>query len=204
MKNVSLHDPERGGFTGRRLFGAGALLVVFFMISFFSILFSPDAAEADNDSSEAFMSATFGLSSARTQKRMERSGAVAADFIRNGQLTMKGTFEYRRAIFVFGFHAKKGLNRKTTYIASQGDASSDRALYDGLRQAYGIRFGVTEERVATSPGAKGRIMFHSTWRPDKNTTIALSYNPEIANRFHGESPGDYPIHLSYIYTKWDK
>jgi hypothetical protein len=187
---------EKGGRAGNRFLTAAAAV--------FLAVFFPFAAWAANDSAEAFMSATFGLSSARAQKRMERSGAVPADFVRGGQLTMKGTFEYRQAIFVFGFHAKKGLNRKTAYIASQGDASSDRALYNGLRQAYGIRFGVTEERVAPSPGAKGRIMFHSTWRPDKNTTIALSYNPEIAKRFPGESPGDYPIHLSYIYTKWDK
>jgi hypothetical protein len=175
---------------------AVALLLVFF--AFFT------SSAWASDSSDAFMSVTFGLSSARTQKRMEQSGAVAADFVRSGQLTMKGTFEYRPTLFLFGFHAKRGLKYKTAYIASSGDARSDRALYDGLRQAYGIRFGVTQERVAPNPRIKGRILLSSAWRPDKYTLIALSYNPEITNRFPGESPGDYPIHLSYVYTKWDK
>ena len=150
------------------------------------------------------MSATFGLSSARTQKRMENSGAVAADFVRGGRLTMKGTFENRSAIFVFGFHAKKGLNHKTVYIASSGDTASDRILYDGLRQAYNIRFGKTDERAVSNLKVKGRITLRSNWKPDKDTIISLSYNPEAGNRFPGESPSDYPIHLSYNFLKWSQ
>ncbi|MDR1977717.1 MAG: hypothetical protein LBQ42_03175 [Synergistaceae bacterium] len=157
-----------------------------------------------NDSAEAFMSATFGLSAARTQKRMERSGATASDFVREGRLTMKGTFEYRSAVFIFGFHAKKGLNHKSVYLASSGDAKSDRALYDALREAYGIRFGATEERATPDARAKGRIMLRSTWKPNKDTIISLSYNPNVTNRFPGESPGDRPIHIIYTYTKWTK
>jgi hypothetical protein len=198
-----LHDPKEGVFGGKTLRGTTGAAFWVVLVSLFFIAFSTEPVWA-GDSAEAFMSATFGLSSARAHKRMEQSGAVAADFVRNGQLTMKGTFEYRSAIFMFGFHAKKGLKHKAVYIASSGDARSDRALYDGLRQAYGIRFGVTQERAASNPWFKGRILLSSTWRPDKNTVIALSYNPEIANRFPGESPKDYPIHLSYVYTKWDK
>jgi hypothetical protein len=162
------------------------------------------SASRAGDSAEAFMSAAFGLSSARTQKRMENSGAVASDFVRNGRLTMKGTFEGRSAIFVFGFHAKKGLNHKTVYIASSGDAASDRALYEGFRQAYNIRFGKTDERAAPNLRAEGRIVLQNSWKPDKNTIISLSCNPEVKNRFPGESPGDYPIHLSYNFLKWSQ
>jgi hypothetical protein len=150
------------------------------------------------------MSVTFGLSSARTQKRMEQNGAAAADFVRDGQLTMKGVFESRSAIFVFGFHAKKGMNHKVAYIASSGNAESDRNLYDGLRQAYNIRFGVTEEKAAENQRTKGRITLRNAWKPNKDTVISLSYNPEVTNRFPGESPGDHPIHLIYNYTKWTK
>ena len=150
------------------------------------------------------MSATFGLSAARPQKRMENSGAVPSDFIREGRLTMKGTFEYRSAIFIFGFHAKKGLNHKSVYIGSTGDAKADRAFYDALREAYNISFGKTEERTTSNTRAKGRIVLRSSWKPNKYTTIAMSYNPEITERFPGESPGGRPIHLIYTYTKWTK
>ncbi|MDR3265810.1 MAG: hypothetical protein LBT15_07360 [Synergistaceae bacterium] len=154
------------------------------------------------DSAEAFMSATFGLSSARTQKRMENSDAVASDFIRDGRLTMKGLFESRPAIFVFGFHAKKGLNHKAAYIASSGDAQADRAFYDALREAYNASFGKTDERAAENIQAKGRLMLRNAWKPNQYTTIALSYNPAITERFPGDSPGGRPIHLLYTYTKW--
>ena len=157
-----------------------------------------------NDSAEAFMSATFGLSSARTQKRMENSGAVSSGFTSGGRLSMKGAFERRSAVFTFGFHDKKGLNHKSVYIASSGDAASDKALYEGLREAYNVRFGKTDERVAQNRMSKGRIMFQSSWRPNKNTIISLSYNPEVVVRFPGDSPGSRPIHLIYNYTKWTK
>jgi hypothetical protein len=135
---------------------------------------------------------------------MEQSGAAAIDFERGGRLSMKGIFEGRPAAFVFGFHAKKGLNHKTVYIASLGDAASDKALYEGLQEAYDIRFGKTDERAAPNLRAKGRIMLRSNWKPDKDTVISLSYNPEVNNRFPGSSFGDYPIHLSYNYLKWSR
>jgi hypothetical protein len=177
-----------------------AALIVFFALFLFALPF----ASWGGDSAEAFMSVTFGLSSARTQKRMENSGAVAADFVRGGRLSMRGTFEGRAAIFVFGFHAKKGLNHKTAYIASSGDPSLDKALYNGFREAYNIRFGKVEERAAQNLRATGRITLRSNWKPDKNTIISLSYNPEAKNRFPGESPGDYPIHLVYNFLKWSQ
>lgn len=182
----------------RFLKGSLCFLVLCFATGAFFCL----PAAGAGDSAEAFMSATFGLSSARTQKRMENSGAVAADFIRDGRLTMKGTFEYRSAVFMFGFHSKKGLNYKSVYIASSGSAAEDRAFYDALREAYNDRFGKTEERVTGNIRARGRIVLRSSWKPDKYTTIALSCNPEVTNRFPGDSPGDRPIHLIYSYTRW--
>jgi hypothetical protein len=160
--------------------------------------------EAGADSAEAFMSVTFGLSSARTQKRMEKSGAVASDFIREGRLTMKGTFESRSAVFVFGFHAKNGLNHKAVYLASSGSAEEDRALYDALRAAYSARFGETDERAVTNIRAKNKIMLRSNWKPDKYTIISLSCNPAITDRFPGDSPSGRPVHLIYNFTKWTK
>jgi len=174
-----------------------------FAVIVFLSLFASRAVCA-NDSAEAFMSATFGLSSARTQKRMENSGAVSSGFTSGGRLTMKGTFERRSAVFNFGFQDKKGLNHKSVYIASSGDTASDKALYDGLREAYNIRFGKTDERAAANRMAKGRIMYQNSWRPNKDTIISLSYNPEIAVRFPGDSPGARPIHIIYNYTKWTK
>ncbi|MDR1741568.1 MAG: hypothetical protein LBR38_06965 [Synergistaceae bacterium] len=165
------------------------------------LLFRLAPAWADGDSAEAFMSATFGLSSTRTQKRMETSGASVAAFSRAGQLTMKGTFESMPAIFVFGFGEKKGLNHKSAYIGSTGDAASDRQLYDAFRAAYNERFGTVKEITVQHPRVKGRIAIRSNWTPDKYTMITLSYDPEVVKRFPGDSPGDYPIHLIYNYLK---
>lgn len=184
---------------GRRLANRvlkGALLL--------SLVLAAVPAQANGDSAEAFMSATFGLSESRTQKRMERSGATASGFAQKGILTMKGTFEYRSALFTFGFHPKKGLNHKAVYIASTGDPDADRALYEALRQAYNIRFGTAQERATSNIRAKGRIVLGSTWLPNKYTTIALSCNPEMTERFPGDSPGKRPIHLIYTYSKWTR
>jgi hypothetical protein len=96
------------------------------------------------------------------------------------------------------------LNHKSVYLASSGDAASDRALYNAFREAYNARFGTTPERPLPNRRAKGRIMMQNSWKPNKDTIISLSYNPEITNRFPGDSPGNRPIHLSYNYTKWTK
>ena len=156
------------------------------------------------NSAEAFMSITFGLSSKRTQLRMERSGAEASGFIRDGQLSMEGLFEGRPAVFVFGFHAKKGLNYKAVYLTSTGNGDEDNALYDALRRAYVARFGKTKEAPLPNVWAEGRLMLRNVWEPDRHTTITLTYNPEATNRFPGSSPGDRPIHLTYAYSKWNK
>ena len=184
----------------RQVFSPARIGAIFLTAVFLSF-FVPSAAWA-NDSAEAFMSATFGLSADRTQRRMENSGAVAFDFVRVGRLTMRGTFEHRSAIFVFGFHSRRGLNNKAVYIASSGNAESDRAFYDAFREAYNARFGRTEERALQNMRARGRITLQSSWRPNRDTIIMLSYNPEITERFPGNSPGSRPIHLVYNYTRW--
>ena len=147
------------------------------------------------------MSATFGLSAARTQKRMENSGAVALDFLRDGKLNMKGTFEHRSAIFMFGFTHKGGLNHKAAYLASSGNSASDEAFYNALRAAYNARFGRTDERALQSVRVRGRFTQQSTWKPNKNTIITLSYYPENTSRFPGDSPSGRPIRIIYNYTK---
>ena len=166
------------------------------------VLAGPSSAAPD--SAEAFMSVTFGLSSKRTQLRMERSGAEASGFIRGGQVSMQGLFEGRPAVFSFGFHAKKGLNYKAVYLTSTGNGDEDNALYDALRRAYTARFGRTKEAPLPNIWAEGRLMLRNVWEPDRYTTIALTYNPEATNRFPGSSPGDRPIHLTYAYSKWNK
>ena len=156
------------------------------------------------DSAEAFMSATFGLSSKRTQLRMEQSGAEATDFLREGRLSMKGLFEGYPTLFIFAFHPKKGLNYKAAYLASTGDPQADQSFYEALRTAYTLRFGTVQERPLPNLRVEGKLMFRSVWTPDPYSTISLSYDPKATNRFPGDSPGARPIHLIYSFSKWDK
>ena len=178
------------------------IVAAVFLISLTS-LFASSAAWA-GDSADAFMSATFGLSADRTQRRMENSGAVALDSLRDGRLTMRGTFEHRSAIFIFGFHSRRGLNHKSVHIASSGNADIDRAFYDAFREAYNISFGHTDERAIPHRRVRGRLVFQNSWNPNRDTIITLSYDPEITNRFPGDSPSDRPIRLIYNYTRWSR
>ena len=186
----------------RRISNA-AFLCAIFVTTVFSSLFVSNAAWAI-DSAEAFMSVTFGLPAARTQRRMENSGAEAFDFVRDGRLAMRGTFEHRSAIFIFGFHERRGLNHKAVYIASSGDAESDRALYDAFRSAYNSRFGRATERATPNRRVRGRITLQNSWRPNRDTVITLAYDPEVTNRFPGDSLGERPIHLIYSFTGWSR
>ncbi|NLL37438.1 MAG: hypothetical protein GX256_07960 [Fretibacterium sp.] len=179
------------------------LRALIILLTFLTTFLLPSPASAQN-SAEAFMSATFGLSSKRTQLRMERSGAEASDFIRDGRLSMKGLFEGRPALFIFGFHPKKGLNYKAVYLTSTGNSQKDYEFYENLRLAYTLRFGTVKERPLPNMRVEGKLMYRSVWTPNKYTTIALSYDPKATNRFPGESPGARPIHLIYSYSKWDK
>jgi len=190
-----------------RQFLKRARISAFFVTAVFLIslanLFVPGAAWA-GDSAEAFMSATFGLSADRTQRRMENSGAIVLSPLRDGRLTMRGAFENRSAIFIFGFHNRRGLNHKSVYIASSGNADLDRALYEAFRGAYNVRFGNTDERAIPHRRVRGRLTFQNSWTPNRDTVIMLSYDPEITNRFPGDSPSDRPIRLIYNYTRWTR
>ena len=183
----------------KRVFNSARIFAIFIIIVFLSLFVSSDVWA--NDSADAFMSLTFGLPVARTQRRMENSGAVAFDFPREGRLAMKGTFENRSAIFIFGFGRRGGLNHKSAFIASSGNAATDRSLYEAFREAYNIRFGRTNERAIPNRRVRGRIAFQNSWRPNRDTTITLFYDPEITNRFPSDSTGERPIHLIYNYTR---
>ena len=74
-------------------------------IIFAVILLTLSACESfpASNSSEAFLSLPFGHTYARTQKRMENSGAKVLT-PRKDSLTMEGMFENYPATFIFGFH----------------------------------------------------------------------------------------------------
>ena len=153
------------------------------------------------NSSEAFMSLPFGHSWTRTKLRMERSGAVALSEKKGENLTMKGMFEAREALFVFNFVPNKGLSSKTVNISSLGNQQDDRSLYDSFRIAFENRFGEIKERPRV--GSMNTIALSSQWNPDKHTSIVLSYNPNT-KRFSDNLAVDSPIRLSYMTNKWVK
>ena len=158
-------------------------------------------ADSYANSSEAFMSLPFGHSWTRTKLRMENSGAVIVSEKKGASLTMKGMFEGRESLFVFNFASKKGLSSKIVNISSFGNQQDDRSFYDALRMAYENRFGEIKERSMV--GARNSIALSSQWKPDKYTTIVLSYNPNT-KRFSGDLLLDSPIRLSYMTSKWVK
>ena len=163
----------------------------------------PGAASALSNSADAFMSLPFGHPFKRTQLRMERSGATV-ETPREESLSMKGYFEGRPAVFVFGFHKKKGLKSKLVYLQSAGKEKEDQNFYSLLMRGYNRQFGTAAETPVPNPWAEGRIMLRCVWTPDRYTTITLTYNPEAAGRrFPGGSAKDRPIHLLYSYSKWD-
>jgi hypothetical protein len=132
---------------------------------------------------------------------MERSGAVTISQKTGENLTMKGMFEEREALFVFNFVAKKGLSSKTVNISSLGNQQDDRLFYDSLRIAYENRFGDVQEQPRV--GSMNSINLKSQWNPNLNTTIVLTYNPRT-KRFSNNLAVDSPIRLSYITNKWVK
>ena len=158
---------------------------------------------AVQNSADAFMSLPFGHPFKRTQLRMERSGATVLT-PREESLTMEGWFEGRPAVFSFGFHRKKGLNAKGVYIQSTGDGKKDEQFYRLLKRGYEARFGSGRETAVPNTWKEGRIMDQCAWTPDRWTTITLTYNAEVRERFPGRSMKDRPIHLLYSYSKWDE
>ncbi len=167
----------------------------------FLILSAGESLCASN-SSEAFLSLPFGHTYARTQKRMEKSGAKVLT-PRKDSLTMEGTFENYPATFIFGFHKKKLLKTKSVYLQSMGNAEYDKRFYEALRRGMTALYGKTQETPTANTRAAGKIMLKNVWTPDKYTTITLTYNSEMSKRFPGSSLTSKFIQLIYKYDKWD-
>lgn len=159
-------------------------------------------AEALSNSSEAFLSLPFGHKFARTQKRMENSGAKVLT-PRKDSLTMEGFFEGYPATFVFGFYKKKLLNSKSVYLQSMGDAEYDRKFYEALQKGFNSSYGSTREAPSASTRKSGKIILQNVWTPDRYTTITLTYNAEASKRFPGNSLSGRFIQISYKYSKWE-
>lgn len=167
----------------------------------FCLILSGEAFPASN-SSEAFMSLPFGHSYARTQKRMENSGAKVLT-PRKDTLTMEGMFEGYPATFIFGFYKKKLLNHKAVYLQSMGDAEFYRKFYEAVQKGLNAAYGSGHETPTANTRAAGKIMLKNVWTPDRYTTITLTYNPEMSKRFPGSSLSGKFIQLIYKYEKWD-
>ena len=157
---------------------------------------------AASNSSEAFLSLPFGHTYARTQKRMEKSGAKVLT-PRKDSLTMEGMFENYPATFIFGFHKNKILKTKSVYLQSMGSAEYDRKFYEALRAGMNALYGKTQETPTANTRAAGKIMLKNVWTPDKYTTITLTYNSQMSKRFPGSSLTSKFIQLIYKYDKWD-
>ena len=174
-----------------------------FFIVLLILYVSYDSAEALSNSSEAFLSLPFGHTFARTQKRMENSGAKVLT-PRKESLTMEGFFEGYPAMFVFGFYKNKLLSSKSVYLQSMGDAEYDRAFYEALQKGFNASYGSTREAPTANTRKAGKIMLRNVWTPDRYTTITLTYNSEASKRFPGDSLNDRFIQVIYKYSKWDK
>jgi hypothetical protein len=132
---------------------------------------------------------------------MEKSGAVVISEKKDNNLTMKGMFEDREALYVFNFVAKKGLSSKVVNISSLGNQQEDRSLYDSFRIAFESKFGETKEQSRI--GLKNSLALTSQWSPDQYISIVLTYNPHT-KRFSDNLAVDSPIRLSYMTKKWAK
>jgi len=160
-------------------------------------------AEALSNSSEAFLSLPFGHTFARTQKRMEKSGARVLT-PRKDSLTMEGFFEGYPATFVFGFYKNKLLSSKTVYLQSMGDAEYDRKFYEALQKGFNSSYGSTSEAPAVNARNAKKVILKNVWTPDRYTTITLTYNSEVSKRFPGNSLSNRFITIFYKTSKWDK
>ncbi|MBQ7593197.1 MAG: hypothetical protein IJU48_02450 [Synergistaceae bacterium] len=159
-------------------------------------------AFAASNSSDAFMSLPFGHTFARTQKRMENSGAKTT-IPRKESLTMEGYFEGYPAMFVFNFHKNKLLKFKAVYLQSLGDKEFDQKFYEALQKGFNAAYGSGNERPTANTRSKGKIMLQNVWTPDRYTTITLTYNPEMSKRFPGSAISSRFIHLIYKTDKWE-
>ena len=166
------------------------------------LLLSAGESLCASNSSEAFLSLPFGHPYARTQKRMENSGAKVLT-PRKDSLTMEGMFENYPATFIFGFHKNKILKTKSVYLQSMGNADYDKRFYEALQKGMIALYGKTQETPTANTRASGKIMLKNVWTPNKYTTITLTYNPEMSKRFPGSSLTSKFIQIIYKYDKWD-
>ena len=171
------------------------------VVLLFSVINIP-AAQALSNSSEAFLSLPFGHSFARTQKRMENSGAKVIT-PRKESLTMEGFFEGYPAVFVFGFYKNKLLNSKSVYLQSMGDAEYDRKFYEALRKGFNSSYGSTRELPSANIRNSKKLILRNVWTPDRYTTITLTYNSEASKKFPGNSLSDRFIHADFKTDKWE-
>ena len=173
-----------------------------FMSTILAIVCMVSAGYAAVNNADAFMSLTFGLTYARTQKRMENSGAVTTT-PRKESLTMSGMFEGYPATYIFGFHNKKILKTKSVYLQSMGDAETDRKFYEAVQKGFNAAYGSGKETPTANTRVAGKIMLRNVWTPDRYTTITLTYNPEMSKRFPGSSLNSRFLQLIWKYDKWD-
>ena len=173
-----------------------------FMCALLLIICLSCEAYAASNSADAFMSLTFGLTYARTQKRMENSGAVTTT-PRKESLTMSGMFEGYPATYIFGFHNNKILKTKSVYLQSMGDAETDRRFYEAVQKGFNAAYGSGKETPTANTRVAGKIMLRNVWTPDRYTTITLTYNPEMSKRFPGNSLSSRFLQLIWKYDKWD-
>lgn len=164
-------------------------------------VWSSNEAVAAN-SSDAFMSLTFGLKYERVRKRMEKSGAKTT-IPRKETLTMEGMFEGYPALFVFGFYKNKILKSKAVYLLSLGDKEKDANFYAALQKTYNVFYGSGHETPTASTRDKRKLILRNVWTPDRYTTITLTYNPEMSKRLPGTSISSRFIQLIHSYSKWD-
>ena len=174
----------------------------FLLVFLFAALTFSQEVYAASNSADAFMSLPFGHTFARTQKRMEKSGATTIT-PRKESLTMQGMFEAYPATYIFGFYKKKLLNSKSVYLQSLGDSEQDEQFYLALQRAYNASYGSVKETPSTSTRASGKIALRNVWTPNRYTTITLAYNPQASKRFPGSSLSDRVIQIIYKYDKWD-
>ena len=173
------------------------IFIVLFIINIFII-----KSEALSNSSEAFLSLPFGHTFARTQKRMEKSGARVLT-PRKESLTMEGFFEGYPARFVFVFYKNKLLSSKTVYLQSMGDAEYDRKFYEALQKGFNSSYGSTSEAPSANTRNAKKIILRNVWTPDRYTTITLTYNADASKRFPGSALSDKFIQVSYKTSKWE-
>lgn len=172
------------------------------ILSILILFILANPAFAASNSSDAFMSLPFGHTFARTQKRMENSGAKTT-IPRKESLTMEGYFEGYPAMFVFTFYKNKLLKTKAVYLQSMGNKEFDKKFYEALQKGFNTAYGSGNERPTANTRSKGKIMLQNVWTPDRYTTITLTYNPEMSKKLPGSSLNSKFIQLIYKSDKWD-